>query len=211
MARRARKGKGQTPSPPQSTERSAAEPTSPGAVAIIAGATAEAELLPGPNPPATPETSTVSREPGAERAFSNALIALFLLFQIAMPLRYYLGDRGYDERFSWRMFSSLRMQQCRVRVSERAGEPSRLIERQVNLSKELQVAWIGMLERYRPQVVSKLLARRCAHPDVREVRYERSCRRTDGSPLPQLSVTRDCARGELTIEGDPTAAEEATP
>src|SRR5690242_15394556 len=44
------------------------------------------------------------------RLWSNVFIALFLAYQLAMPLRYYLGGRGYDERFSWRMFSTLRMQ-----------------------------------------------------------------------------------------------------
>jgi hypothetical protein len=38
------------------------------------------------------------------RMLANVFIALFLAYQLAMPLRWYLGDRGFDERFSWRMF-----------------------------------------------------------------------------------------------------------
>src|SRR5438477_6595214 len=106
------------------------------------------------------------------RAASNGFIAAFLLYQIAMPLRYYARGGGYDERFSWRMFSTVRMQKCTVRVRETAkpDDGGEARERSVNLNHELQIAWIGMLERDRPQVVRKFLARRCQQPDVSAVR-----------------------------------------
>jgi hypothetical protein len=132
--------------------------------------------------------------PLASRALGNALIAAFLLFQIAMPLRYYLGGRGYDERFSWRMFSSVRMQRCDVRVREVLDGDD---ERAVGLERELQVAWIGMLERYRSQVVDEFLARRCARDGVRRARYERACTDTDGTVLPRMHVALDCATERL--------------
>lgn len=173
MAKRKRKAKAQRVAVPER------EPGQPPPEAATAGA--------APLPPPGP----------ASRALSNALIAAFLLFQIAMPLRYYLGGRGYDERFSWRMFSSIRMQRCDVHVhdlDEGGGE------REVELERELQVAWIGMLERYRAQVVDEFLRRRCAAPDVRKARYERTCKDTDGSDLPRLSVTLDCASKQLHRE-----------
>lgn len=148
----------------------------------------------GRTPPTTPASAF-----GLSRA-NCALIALFLVYQVAMPLRYYLGGRGDDERFSWRMFSSVRLQRCKVHVREvEAGK-----SREVDLSKAVQVAWIGMLERDRPQVVHRLLARRCQEPAVEETRYERSCTDTDGSALPTLEQKLDCKSGRLeTLRGKP--------
>ena len=135
-------------------------------------------------------------EPPASRTWSNALIAVVLAFHLLMPLRYYLGGGGYDERFSWRMFSTLRMQQCKVKVEETIGDETR----RVDLQKELQIAWVGMLERYRRAVVDKLLERRCAQAHARSVRYEHACTDTDGSTLPVDHVSMDCRSGQLTVD-----------
>jgi hypothetical protein len=183
MTKRGRKARAQRAAPKvQEPARHAAEE-----------AVADSAAVPAPSAPA-------AAAPRASRAASNALIAAFLLFQIAMPLRYYLGGRGYDERFSWRMFSSVRMQRCDVRVREHVQDGG---ERQVDLDRALQVAWIGMLERYRPQVVDELLRTRCAASGVREVVYERVCRDTDDTQLPRLQVTLDCGSKEFRRkEGD---------
>jgi hypothetical protein len=127
------------------------------------------------------------------------LIALFLLYQIAMPLRYYARGGGDDERFSWRMFSSVRLRKCQAHVHEVVAGKSRAVE----LGKAVQIAWIGMLERGRPQVVDKLLRRRCEQPGVSETRYERSCTNTDGSAAPPLARRMDCARATIASEGAP--------
>lgn len=139
--------------------------------------------------------SEASGSPGPSR-WTNAFIVLFLGYQLVMPLRYYLGGRGYDERFSWRMFSTVRMQECRVQVEERVGEQTRA----VNLQKAVQIAWINMLERYRRPVVDKLLARRCEEESAREVRYTRTCVDTDGKALPETRVTMDCKSGRFRVE-----------
>lgn len=160
--------------------------------------------VPEPVPEPEPVPSLEARAPasaGLRHPLADAFIVLFLLFQIAMPLRYYLGERGDDERFSWRMFSSVRMQRCKARVNETTAAG----ERKVDLNRELQVAWIGMLERYRPQVVEKLLQRRCATGEVEQVRYLRRCTGTDGRELPELQVALDCKRGELTRTPGATA------
>jgi hypothetical protein len=137
------------------------------------------------------------------RRAANVFIALFLLYQLAMPLSYYLGDGGYDERFSWRMFSTLRLQRCDVAVQERIGGEGGTL-RQVPLVQELQVAWINMLKRYRTDVVQKFMASRCRGDDVYEVRYVRRCADTDGSLLPATGLTMTCQSGEVReVEGSP--------
>jgi hypothetical protein len=182
------------------TAAASAEPASvpPVPGALPTGAAATSGAAPALRGGASSPSADSNRE---SRTLASALIAAFLLFQIAMPLRYYLGGRGYDERFSWRMFSSVRMQRCEVQVHETSADGS---DRKLDLERELQVAWIGMLERYRAQVVEELLRKRCAQPRTREVRYTRSCRDTDGSELPKIRATLDCARDVLAVrEGAP--------
>ena len=130
------------------------------------------------------------------RRLTNTFIAAFLLFQVAMPLRYYLGDRGYDERFSWRMFSTLRMQQCEMQISE-ALSADRSAFREVQVRRDIQVAWVNLLERVRMPVVKKYLARRCERQNASRVSYARRCIDTDGSALPVQTWLMDCASHTL--------------
>lgn len=128
------------------------------------------------------------------RLLSNVFIALFLAYMLGMPLRYYMGGRGLDERFSWRMFSSIRMLKCKVEVDEHTDSGD---ERSVSLTKEVQVAWIGLLERGRPLVVEKLLARRCAQEGVVQVDYHLTCKAPDGADGPGLDHHMKCSDGKL--------------
>lgn len=137
---------------------------------------------------------------GRQRRLSNLFIAAFLLFQVGMPLRYYLGERGYDERFSWRMFSTLRLQQCEMQVTEaRSGNAA---WKDVHVRGDVQVAWVSLLERVRKPVVEKYLQRRCERQDVAKVAYTRRCTDTDGSALPEKTLVMDCADRQLR-EGGP--------
>jgi hypothetical protein len=179
MAKRGRKRKAREPA--------GAEP----AVAVAPSASPEVDE-PAPTEPA-------AATPGKATPIALAFIALFLLYQVAMPLAYYLGGRGTDERFSWRMFSSVRMQKCSVKVKETAGGE----QRDVDLDREVQIAWIGMLERYRPAVVEKLLRRRCERAEASEVRYVRSCVETDGSKAPELTVKVESEHGKLSSTVEP--------
>jgi hypothetical protein len=145
------------------------------------------ELAPGARPP--------------YRLAVSLFILAFLGYQIAMPLRYYLAGGGYDERFSWRMFSSVRMQSCKASVEDvhEAGDAPRT--RDVNLPRELHVAWIRMLERGRPAVVDKLLQHRCGQEGVGGARYLLRCADPDGTQLPEQKVEIDCRSGRLTRSG----------
>jgi hypothetical protein len=130
------------------------------------------------------------------RRLSNLFIAAFLAFQIGMPLRYYLGDRGYDERFSWRMFSTVRLQQCEMQISERGANADPAFH-QVHVRRDVQAAWVNLLERVRMPVVKKYLARRCERQHATEVSYTRRCTDTDGSALPVQTLRMDCSSREL--------------
>lgn len=196
MAKKGRKGK---PERPKRAQTPASGSGSAGTAVATGDALESTEPL-GVEVDAQAQTAL----PPAQRGWSNALIAGFLLLQLALPLRYYLSGGGYDERFSWRMFSTLRMQSCQVKVEETIGD----VTGAVDLQKTLHIAWIGMLERYRRPVVDELLARRCAQPDARDARYERSCVDTDGRKLPATVVRMDCKRGTIAVEGERDARAE---
>ena len=132
------------------------------------------------------------------RLAANVFIALFLAYQVAMPLRYYVTGRGLDERFSWRMFSSVRMLDCDVDVDEHVRQADGGTEqRDVVLKKEVQVAWIGLLERGRELVIEKLLERRCGEQDVVKVDYSLACVSPDGQKLPAINRHMLCSDKRL--------------
>lgn len=124
-------------------------------------------------------------------AGKNAFIAAFLALQILVPLGYYLGEGGSDERFRWRMFSSVRLQRCRISVH--AWDASG--RRRVDPGQDIQVAWVNLLRRNRPQVVEGYLTRVCETQDVERVRLRGRCRDTDGTELPTIETVRACQPG----------------
>lgn len=88
----------------------------------------------------------------------HAFIAGFLAVQLALPLTYYLARRDeHDERFAWRMFSSIRMVSCQVDV--RVGDAP------VELNRQFHDAWIALAQRGRRNVIEAMGARLCKqHP-----------------------------------------------
>lgn len=131
------------------------------------------------------------------RLWANVFIGLFLAYQLAMPLRYYTGPRGLDERFSWRMFSSVRMLECNVDIDEHFEEFGEVHQRDVSLKKEVQVAWIGLLERGRDLVIEKFLARRCDEEGVVKVDYYLGCVAPDGAKWPAVNRHMKCSDRKL--------------
>jgi hypothetical protein len=151
-----------------------------------------AATAPQPSAPAAPPP----------RGLQNAFIALFLALQIGVPLHYYLGERDYDERFSWRMFSTLRLRDCAVHVIETprgAGGGSR----EVAIERDVHVAWLRLLERMRGPVVDKYLRRRCELAAIERVEYVRTCKDTDGTELSPARRSLDCAQAEPRDEAAP--------
>jgi hypothetical protein len=124
----------------------------------------------------------------ANRRRVNLAIAAFLAFQIAMPLSYYVLGRTYDERFSWRMFSTLRLRDCKVEVKEQLGARTR----SVNVERDVHVAWLRLLERMRSSVIDAYLARRCQGEGVSRVDFTSRCSDTDGRALPALERSLTC-------------------
>jgi len=102
-------------------------------------------------------------------------IVAFLLVQLLLPLRYYIAHRDpHDERFAWRMFSPIRMAQCRPTVT--------LDDAPANLSAEFHEAWIEIAKRGRFGVVEAMGRKLCAKYPGKEVHITLDCTYLDREP-----------------------------
>ncbi len=138
---------------------------------------------------AEPDTAMLHEPTGRTRHLVSGFIALFLLLQLLLPLRYYLGGET-DERFCWRMFSSVVQRDCRVDVVETVQQRGASFVRAVPVSLVLPT-WSEFLHRH-PVVVGQFLHWRCAQADVQAVRYRGRCTRVDGSAAPPVELSIDC-------------------
>jgi hypothetical protein len=143
----------------------------------------------GPGLPAQPDSGITPPFRG-----KSVLLWLVLLVQLAIPASYYLWrvDRE-DERFAWRMFSSLRFRSCRVRVTEQVDGQERLL----SLPPLLHASWIGALRRGRGRVIERFLKSRCAQTDVDAATLVRTCREVDERALPVQRFVYACEPGRL--------------
>jgi hypothetical protein len=147
------------------------------------------------------DTDTIaSTPPGRVRAIIGGLIALYLLWQVVLPVTYYLGDDVNDERFSWRMFSATWQSHgmCTVSVMEIESVPvpgagNTLVSRSLDLERTLHRGWTMLLDANRRLVVEKFLQTRCRdNPRVAEVQYDRHCPNAAYSRIPSETRRLTC-------------------
>ena len=122
---------------------------------------------------------------------------LFFALQLYLPARYYLSEVRDDERFTWRMFSVIRMTSCRARLFEARATPGGQRWRESELAPLVHRAWVHALERNRPQVVEAFLERRCQNEGMRQVRLVNLCRDHRGQTQQPRFYTRDCHQGSF--------------
>ncbi len=116
------------------------------------------------------------------RPLRDAFIGVYLLVQLILPLKYYLSDDHFDERFAWRMFSPIRVVSCDAAFFEhRDGQPVR-----VRVSSDVHMSWVNVFKRARLDAIQAYAERRCA------MLHE------DGRP-PHVTVTVRCPMPDRTI------------
>ena len=145
-----------------------------------------------PAQPANGGALLVSPPRGRCRRGISAFIAAFLLFQVATPLSYYLGDEPFEERFAWRMFSPLQLRPCEFSVVEQFG-PGKSDRRPISFESILESWWIDGLVRNRPRVVRAVLEHACDLGDAESVHYEHRCAALDGTAQPRSRSALHCA------------------
>jgi hypothetical protein len=116
----------------------------------------------------------------------DLFIGGFLAIQVLLPLRYYLGGGGEDERFSWRMFSSQRLVQCELEVLA-DGEP--VAVREVLGDNPYTH---DHLPRAQPDVVEAFFDWYCGRTDTSAIELHSRCRATDGTALPERHASARC-------------------
>ena len=126
------------------------------------------------------------------RARVRAFIVLAVAAQLLVPLTYYLRDDPYDERFAWRMFSGVRLQQCRTSAFETGANG---VEQQVDPFRLVTPGWVANLSRNRRPVIESYLEHRCDVGELRAVRVLNVCQGVDGEAVPPREYARDCATG----------------
>lgn len=131
-----------------------------------------------PPPPASP-AGPLARLARALRAlvatWRGRFILAFLVVQALAPLHYYTVRRDvHDERFAWRMFSPMRMTQCRWAVS---------IDKQpITLGTQFHEAWLEMVGRGRMTVIEQMAAKLCRANLGKPVEVTLDCTYIDRPP-----------------------------
>lgn len=96
------------------------------------------------------------------------VIAIILATQLLIPLHYYIAHRDpHDERFAWRMFSPMRMVECRPQFFKD--------EQPLALGAEFHEAWVTIAARGRFVVIEAMAARLCKKYPGSAIRLELRC------------------------------------
>ena len=102
-------------------------------------------------------------------------ILAFLVVQLLAPLHYYLVRRDpHDERYAWRMFSPMRMAQCKAELS--------VDGQSVNLYSEFHEAWIEIAQRGRFVVIEEMAQKLCEENKGKRVEVSLDCTYIDHKP-----------------------------
>ncbi len=144
-----------------------------------------------------PGETTEENGPGRNRSWLiSAFIVAYLFFQVSVPLTYYAGFRDdlYDERFAWRMFSTVRLYSCSTTSSEVISMGGSEITRPIDLPRTVHMVWVSNIQRNRSRVIRSFLQQRCTQPNVRSVRLVNMCRKTDGTDLLPHEYELECQR-----------------
>ena len=96
---------------------------------------------------------------GQTKPIVLACLVLFFGIQMYAPIRYYLGDYPWDERFSWRMFSTVRTLKCRPQLWSQQSDDSR--RQPLRLSREMHMVWVNLMKRGRLRVVEEFARSYC--------------------------------------------------
>jgi hypothetical protein len=102
-------------------------------------------------------------------------ILAFIAVQLLLPLHYYVARKDkHDERWSWRMFSPMRMAHCHSTVTI-GGEPA-------NLAATFHEAWLEVVDRGRMSVVDQMAHKLCATNPGKAVEVTLDCTYLDRPP-----------------------------
>ena len=135
---------------------------------------------------------------GRRRRCVSAFIALFLLLQAAIPATYYVSAHASDERFCWRMFSTVRVHRvihakhCDVNVRRNIDKDGRLVDEPVAIESMIPQVWIASLKRNQVEVIRKVLDRCCNSGPARDVQLDVVCPKMEQFSFVPFQWVMDC-------------------
>ena len=125
---------------------------------------------------------------GRQQKLVLIFISVIMLGHILVPLSFYLGWRD-DERFSWRMFSSYRLQSCELHIEGRLNDDNGL----VRLDDYLEDSWLRVMRAFhQPALYDSMLPWLCTRVSASEIEVTRSCKWPAGNPAPDWQITHQC-------------------
>jgi len=119
------------------------------------------------------------------------VLVAFLALNLLAPMRYYVLDDPYDERFAWRMFSGIRFESCQVALSMQPTQSNSWVTLQPR--QLFHAGYVTLLERRRPEAIDAALAHVCQNnPDAAQTRYQAQCRSVTGESRPLATQVLAC-------------------
>ena len=135
---------------------------------------------------------------GPRRLCASVFIALFLLIQAVIPATYYLSANRDDERFCWRMFSTVKVHHvihatyCTANVYQHVERSDHVVTQPVQIETMLPRVWIAALTRSQVDVIWKVFNRCCDAQSVHEVRLEVTCPKMNQFSFEPVQWAMDC-------------------
>jgi hypothetical protein len=121
-------------------------------------------------PPASPNAKSRRR--------AGAFIAVFVLFQFAVPLSYLGREDASDERFTWRRFTGPEAPACQTSAWIEGVDGQR---QEIVLESTIPKEWVEHLQRDRRSVVDAFLRQKCNEAGVARVELINHCDDTRGT------------------------------
>jgi len=143
---------------------------------------------------------TLSSPPkGRVRLFVSFFIVAYLLWQLALPLSYYVGDDKLDERFAWRMFSAfgIARRECWIEVRPFPTSPEQMHASDKKIFRATLDNWGPPLRRIPKAVADKLLRNQCKiSPWINEILFVIKCPQDWGPERLSGYLRLNCKTGE---------------
>ena len=152
------------------------------------------------NPEPSSNSHLIIQPPmGRKRWFTTILIALTLVLHVVIPFRVYFGVNEYDERFAWRFFSSVAMRKYEVSVEETYDDDIQPDSLPVPLASIFELGSMKIfLKKHEPEIVHSFLRWRIQqHPAIKQIRYECTGFKPDGTALKPVQISIDGETGTI--------------
>ena len=142
------------------------------------------------------------------RTIKIIIFTLFLGIQMYFALSYYQSKYPWDERFAWRMFSTVRKLQCVPQAwiaSDQAYQRCPHNHGQncqsLRFTQDVHMVWYNLLKRGRTEVIQAWVQRMCQRETTKALYFSLKC------PIPKVPhpmhtvvSSQDNACDQLTIQ-----------